>query len=172
MNLLEIVDIVFAGTSISGCSLLIPKKAFDIAGLFNEDYRYMQDMDMWYRIFFQGFTLLYINTLGVHSRVHGGQLTVNGNDIGKKDARVIGRNLINQLLKIKAYKQLKNYACLCYRNQMWENGTYIINSIKKQTKLSAKYKCRLLKYRIYGHIRPIIRTIYYKFLWNINIKNA
>lgn len=172
MSMLEIVDIVFAGTSIGGCTLLIPRSAFDKAGLFNEDYRYMQDMDMWYRIFLNGFNLLYINNIGVHSRVHSGQLTVSGNNIGKKDAQIIGRNLINQLLRINAYDQLKNYACLCFRNQMWENGDYIISSIKKCTKLSVKYKCRLFKYRIYGHIRPIIRTIYYKFLWNINIKNA
>lgn len=172
LGLLEIVDVVFAGTAIGGCALLIPKKAFEEAGLFNEDYRYMQDMDMWYRIFFKGYKLLATPYKGVHSRVHSGQLTVTGNEIGKKDAQTIGRNLINHLIGMKAYTQLKNYACLCYRNQMWENGDFIVEWLKSEKKLTLKNRLRLLRYRMYGHVRPLIRTVYYKFLWNINIKNA
>ena len=36
--------------SIHGCSLLIPKKAFEKVGLFNKQYRTIQDKDMWFRI--------------------------------------------------------------------------------------------------------------------------
>ncbi len=45
---------------IGGCDLLIHKRHFDRVGLFNENLRYTQDYDMWFRMFY-GQRLVYIN---------------------------------------------------------------------------------------------------------------
>ncbi len=167
----EILSVVFAGTSIGGCSLLIPKTAFVKAGLFNESYRYMQDMDMWYRMFFEGYTLWCISSLGVHSRVHGNQLTVTGNNIGRRDAQEIGRNLINRLISLKENELLKRYALLCYRNGMTDNGKYIVSYLKKEKSISLKNRITIFKYKSYGMLRPILRSAYYKVLYNVKLRN-
>ena len=59
-------------STIHGCSLLIPKAAFDKIGSFNEDLRYTQDYEMWYRIGGEiGF--LYLPKILVKSRRHPSQ---------------------------------------------------------------------------------------------------
>ena len=166
------LKIVFAGCSISGCSLLVPRKAFEEAGLFNESYRYMQDMDMWYRILMKGYNMYVTSDLGVHSRVHAEQLTVNGNNIGRQDAQEIGMNLIKFLISSQKSDLLYRYACLCYRNNMTENGRYIVKYLRSSQAISLMQNITILRYRIYGKLRPLIRKLYYKFMWNINLKHA
>jgi hypothetical protein len=58
---------------IGGCSLLIPKKAFDAAGPFNEQYQTIQDYDMWYRMMNNGYSFRYLPIIAVKSRIHKGQ---------------------------------------------------------------------------------------------------
>lgn len=57
-------------TSIGGCSLLIPKKCFKQAGLFNEDLKTTQDNEMWLRIAKAGFQFTYLPAPLLQSRIH------------------------------------------------------------------------------------------------------
>jgi glycosyltransferase involved in cell wall biosynthesis len=65
---------------VNGCNLLIPKKCFDETGLFNEDLRYSQDYDMWFRMF-PKYSLLFHSDITITSRKHKAQ------DSLKKDKR-------------------------------------------------------------------------------------
>ncbi len=58
---------------IGGCSLLVPKSAFDEAGLFDPRYRTVQDYDMWFRMFALGYCLEYLPIASGMSRHHDGQ---------------------------------------------------------------------------------------------------
>jgi len=60
-------------TSIGGCSLLIPKKCFEIAGLFNESLKTTQDNELWLRIVKNGFKFKYLPEILLKSRSHDKQ---------------------------------------------------------------------------------------------------
>lgn len=65
-------------TSVHGCSILVPRKAFESTGLFNEGLRTIQDNEMWLRIYKHGFNFLHIPEVLIQSRVHEeqGQLSL------------------------------------------------------------------------------------------------
>lgn len=60
-------------TFIHGCSLLVPKKCFEVAGLFNPALRSTQDNDMWLRIALAGFSFHFVPRALVLSRQHPDQ---------------------------------------------------------------------------------------------------
>ena len=64
----------FVATSnvIHGCSLLIPKIAFERFGAFDEELRYVQDYEMWFRLAAE-FNFLYIPEVLVLGRTHCNQ---------------------------------------------------------------------------------------------------
>jgi glycosyltransferase involved in cell wall biosynthesis len=63
---------VFLSSSIHGCALLIPKKIFNEVGYFNENLKFTQDYDLWFRISeFENFH--FQDEILVFSRLHEGQ---------------------------------------------------------------------------------------------------
>jgi glycosyltransferase involved in cell wall biosynthesis len=52
-----------------GCTLLIPKEAFNNAGLFNESLKTTQDYDLWFRMA-KEYDFLHISDVLVHARQH------------------------------------------------------------------------------------------------------
>jgi len=62
--------VAVVGTYVNGCSLLIPKSAFDAAGLFNESLMNSQDNEMWLRMVMHGYKLSYMPDVLIQSRNH------------------------------------------------------------------------------------------------------
>lgn len=58
--------------NLHGCTLLIPKNAFDICGLFNEKLQTVQDIDMWFRMS-SVFSFVCLNEELVFCRIHAQQ---------------------------------------------------------------------------------------------------
>ena len=58
---------------ISGCSLLVPKSAFEAAGLFDPRYLTAQDYDLWFRMVAKGYEFAYCPITSGMSRIHEGQ---------------------------------------------------------------------------------------------------
>lgn len=65
--------LLVVGTYVGGCSLLIPKEAFECAGVFNESLRNSQDNEMWLRIAMEGYNFQYLPTILIKSRTHSEQ---------------------------------------------------------------------------------------------------
>ena len=63
------------GTYVGGCSMLIPKSAFEQAGLFNERLRNSQDNELWLRMVMKGYRLRYMPDVLIQSRSHAEQGT-------------------------------------------------------------------------------------------------
>jgi hypothetical protein len=63
------------GTYVGGCSMLIPKAAFDEAGPFNESLRNSQDNEMWLRMAMRGYRFHYMPDALIQSRSHAAQDT-------------------------------------------------------------------------------------------------
>ncbi len=58
---------------ISGCSLLIPRHAFDCTGYFSNKYKTVQDYDMWFRMINKGYTFKYLDIASGMTRIHNEQ---------------------------------------------------------------------------------------------------
>lgn len=58
---------------IGGCSLLIPRIAFDDAGNFSDKYKTVQDYDMWFRMMNKGYKFKYLSITSGMSRIHENQ---------------------------------------------------------------------------------------------------
>jgi glycosyltransferase involved in cell wall biosynthesis len=63
------------GTYVGGCSMLIPKSAFEEAGLFNERLRNSQDNELWLRMVMKEYRLRYMPDVLIQSRSHSEQGT-------------------------------------------------------------------------------------------------
>jgi glycosyltransferase involved in cell wall biosynthesis len=61
------------GTYVNGCSMLVPKAAFEAAGLFNESLTNSQDNELWLRIVMNGYRLRYVPDILIQSRKHAEQ---------------------------------------------------------------------------------------------------
>ena len=115
----EAMEIMTMRGTLYGCNLLIPRQAFDEAGLFDESLRYSQDTLMWYRIFLAGYGVVSDNLPNVMSRMHGNQVSHLRRDLFAHDALVIAKLLAEPLAKaddsgdlLKKYiKRLTRYEC-------------------------------------------------------------
>lgn len=66
---------VAVGNDLNGCTMLIPKSAFDMVGFFNDELRCVQDYDMWFRLS-STYLFTHIPESLVIGRVHGEQTGV------------------------------------------------------------------------------------------------
>ncbi len=73
---------VFRGM-LNGCTMLIPKKCFDVVGLF-ADLRHTQDYDMWFRLV-RKFSFYHIEEALLYSRLHEAQGSLSGDAVKESD---------------------------------------------------------------------------------------
>lgn len=155
---------MFERGTYGGCSFLIPKKAFDVCGGFSEEYRFIQDKTLWFKFFFNKFSILKIPDVCVMSRIHNGQLTQTGQALFRKESCQVSEYMISELLKISSKENNFIKAYILY------NAKYNVSEVVKKAKREAK-KAKLLNtvdvFQIfaeccYGKIRPFVRRVYYR----------
>lgn len=157
--------------TLNGCGFLIPKKAFDLCGNFDETLRYNQDSFMWYKIFLQRFELYYVPKICVKSRVHANQLTQTGKTFFYRDCESMSQYLIPQFINISTKKEnfIFAYAKL---NAKYSNFGVVKKSIDAaaQKGLFSFYNLIILRFmQLYGHIRPSVRRIYFKLFRHMEV---
>lgn len=156
----------------NGCALLIPKKAFDDSGLFDEELRYCQDFLMWIRIFLKGYKLKCIVNKDVQSRVHNAQLTNTRRDLFHSDCEKLGAAVMNDICRISNDQQNILYYFAKY-NAIYDNPSVVKECIArgKNGKLFGLYEIwKLQMIGLYGRIRPIFRKIYYAIFKRVKVK--
>ena len=154
--------------SFNGCALLIPKKAFDDSGYFDETLRYSQDVFMWIKIFLNKYNVVYVHNIGVSSRVHSRQLTQTGRALFHSDSAKMSEYIIPKLIEQKYAREfLYSYAL---HNAVLNNKKVVKNCLiksKTQKTLSFGQKAKIKLASFYGSLRPIVRKIYYKLFRKI-----
>lgn len=149
----EMLSNIFSGYYISGCALLIPKSAFEKCGLFDEKLRYMQDMEMWYRMMINGTDFYHTNKVGVLSRVHSMQTTTTAKHLGPADADKVGAYMVDNLQGLNnsnGENLLKKYMLLCYRNQSLKSGNRALDILKKNGEINSGEILRAKCMNVYG----------------------
>lgn len=119
-------DSAFAMTTgaLNGLSLLIPRKAFEDAGLFDESNKCVQDYDLWFRMFKCGYNFIHINKILVATRVHENQVT-NTNPNMKTEGNNFWMNVIKSFPdseKIRLYGSIYNFYYNLYKT--FNGGIY------------------------------------------------
>lgn len=150
--------------SFCGCALLIPRKAFEDAGLFDESLRYSQDLLMWIKIFLSRYGLLRTPGIHVGSRVHEKQLTQTGKALFHKDSRTMGIMLLPDLAENSTLKDNFLLEYTLY-NAKYNNPDVVdmyIKEGKKRRLLTGKDIVKIHLTAAYGRIRPFIRNVYYR----------
>ncbi|WCB46370.1 glycosyltransferase [Nitratidesulfovibrio vulgaris] len=81
------VALTVLSTSVNGCATLVPRSAFNLAGIFDETLKTVQDNDLWLRMALAGVPFAYLPVPLVASRLHPGQTSVRIRDVhaGEKE---------------------------------------------------------------------------------------
>jgi glycosyltransferase involved in cell wall biosynthesis len=92
------------GGLINGCTLLIPKKCFEICGTFDESLRTTQDYDLWFR-FSEKYSFVHMQQILVQTRLHSNQVAIQRRQIMKIEENSLFRNFISKITnnEIKQY---------------------------------------------------------------------
>lgn len=153
----------------AGCSFLIPKKVFENVGLFDEKLRYCQDIFMWWNIFLNDYSLVMSSSIGVHYRIHEQQVSHRLPDMYHTEALQIAEMII----PVFAEKSTKNNNYLYYyaRGEALHGNKKVFSlcmSKANEKKLFSVFNKISLGFTYcYGHIRPVIRKVYYRFFRKI-----
>lgn len=153
---------------LAGCSFLLPRKAFDDVGGFNEKIRTVSDAEYWYRLLFAGYDFYYLNRCLIRGRVHKRQVgktrvttfDIEGNDLHKWIA--------DQMYANPEYKQGKYFLRLggYLRKRLMPDASAYAFAYAKELTSPVKYVIVSSWYKIYfsviGKGRNVIRSIYRK----------
>lgn len=155
--------------SFGGCTLLIPKHAFERAGLFDESLRYCQDFLMWIRIFLSEYSLMRTPGTYVCSRVHGAQLTQTGRQLFHHDSIAMGDMLLPAFIQksTKSHNFLKSFAIYNSKYNTPEVVEKYIIEGRKEKLIDSLDVLQIKMTLAFGKIRPIIRKVYYRTFRNI-----
>lgn len=155
---------MFKKGTYGGCAFLIPKKAFDICDGFSEEYRFIQDKTLWFKFFFNKFSILKIPDVCVMSRIHGGQLTQTGQTLFRKESCQVSDYMISELLKISSKENnfIKAYILYNAKYNVSEVVQKAVREAKKAKLLSAMDVLQIFVECCYGKVRPFIRKVYYR----------
>ena len=99
--------------SINGCTMLIPKTAFDSNRYFNEHLKTAQDYDMWYRLIQNNYYFKHLPKILVKSRQHSERGSIRINKIQIEESN----NMLISVLKKVSAESLCGFSknkAICY----------------------------------------------------------
>lgn len=150
---------------LSGCAFLIPKQAFEEAGLFNEKLRFAQDLYMWINILCKEYSIEYERSGLVLSRIHANQGTQTSNQQFHADTEFAASLLFEPISELSSKKYpFAFYLAAYYAKYNCKNAVrfYLKNG---NFSVSQKLYIRLISY--YGRIRPLFRKLFYRLFRKI-----
>lgn len=161
----EAMEIMTVSGTLYGCNLLIPRAAFDEAGMFDETLRYSQDTLMWYRIFLSGYGIVSDDLPNVMSRMHGNQVSHLRRDLFSHDTLVIAKLLAEPFANIDSSGSLlKKYIKRLTRYECTEAVDYLYRYADMHGYLNFIERIKFKGYRILGSCRYRLVTAAKKIL--------
>lgn len=157
---------IYIKNGISGCTVLFPKSCVDLIGYFDEELRYMQDIDYWCRMVFNGFKFVKLSDVLVKTRRHRGQLSVKGRSIYLHDRIIVGKRVINHIAQnfIEYKNIIKPYLNFCALRGDKNQTKLIIELLKKENSYSIMDFFKYKFFSILSSPREFLRKIRNRFL--------
>lgn len=111
-------------SSLHGCTLLIPRTAFNKCGLFNECLRTTQDYDLWFRMAEQ-YRFIHVTDVLVRARSHSNQGSLNMPKLALAESSALHTNFVSNLTVeeiASAEGRPIGVAYLRIASSMWRRG--------------------------------------------------
>ena len=127
---------------INGITLLIPKKAFDKCGLFDENLRCTQDYDLWWKMI-KHFEFIHMNELITKTRIHTEQDTNTSPNV-LKEGNPLWIKMIDDVsddIKIQYENSIYNY--------YYEMAKYLLETPYEQARDYCINKCKEIDLLLY-----------------------
>lgn len=167
----DVLEAMLRHGSLSGCALLIPKSAFLQCGYFDEKLRFCQDILMWYRLFGNGYKLVADNGKNVLTRLHSNQVTQTRQDLYASDCMTISDELSHIFLSQENRAKLFClYICDSAKRNVYAVARKCIKRNKEIQVLGFSEFLRIGAFFVYGKIRIVLKKIYYKLVYKVNVK--
>ncbi len=155
------------GYILNGLGFLIPKSVFDREGGFDENLRYLQDLDMWLRLTWKDYRFVCIPDMLVKTRLHALQTTNTMSSSYDMDKGRMAIKHIELLSKTKIRNisnLLECYYLLCLKDNN-KDGINAIYHLFKNVKFGFAFKLKCIHFKIKGILLTLIRWLrdrYYK----------
>ena len=149
----------------NGITMLIPKKAFQECGNFDESLRCTQDYDLWWK-FLKKFKFVHMKDILTKTRIHSNQDT-NSNPL----AIVEGEKLWSFMIEDVSDKRKEELEGSIF-NYYYKMALHLKNSMYQQTFNKCIKKCKEIdetKYNRKSLDKNVNRTIYQKIIFCINM---
>ena len=153
-----------------GCSCLVHKGVFEEIGAFDESLRLVNDIDMWLRVFKNGYTIRYLPRCLVQGRIHGKQISREiGFSYHNPEQDRYWNQVLEYLCELKDCKDweklMYSYACTAMQRTRRVEGKKSFDVLKEaypQKKL--QYMLLSNVFGLYGSMRELAKALYVKLL--------
>lgn len=111
-------------SSLHGCTLLVPKSAFDECGVFNEELRTTQDYDLWFRMA-NKYRFVHLPVVLVKARRHGAQGSVKMKDTVLAECNALFTGFVGNLSRAEIVSATNQAIGRVYANVaiiFWRRG--------------------------------------------------
>jgi glycosyltransferase involved in cell wall biosynthesis len=156
--------------SIGGCTVLIPKSAFDEVGLFDVLKYTVQDADYWFRMIFSGYEFYFLNERLVQNRAHKSQVGKTKVELFHSEQNQQQEWLTEKLWEYEEYRYWKHFLKLggYQTKRMFTEAAEISFIYAKELMNPAAYfimfPFTIIWYKLTGFIREILKNIYRSML--------
>ncbi len=143
--------------TINGLSLLIPRKAFEECGDFDETLRCAQDYDLWYKMMKKGYQFIHIPKILVTTRIHSKQVS-NTSPKVESEGNAFWINMIDDIpLKTKVRLEGSEY---CYYKEMTD---FLKTTPYHEAEEHCNEKCKEMEDKVKESIKDIKVSIIIPF---------
>ena len=151
---------------LNGLAFLIPKKAFSLCGVFNTEYRFIQDADMWYRLMLAGYSFLCHRDVIASVRVHAGRVSLQA----EKDWMREQMALVNSVAENSIENDDTRKMIAVWRWALANNNILLEKIIRSKLKQQGDYSFDLslkrMFYLLHGRFISFLKFIYHSFYKN------
>lgn len=164
----QVLHYILRNGAMDACCMLIPKRAFEECGYFNEDLRYNQDALMWYQIFCRGYGLVVDpQQRDVMYRLHANQTSKTRRDLLIRDSLALAKIIApsfaersggeHNLLRLLARRNARQF-CVAAAEECIRVG-----------KLTGVFGmgdvCYVKLWLVLGYLRNFLKRIYHRLFF-------
>lgn len=149
-----------------GCSCLVHKSVFEAVGAFDEGLRFLNDYDIWFRIYAGGYKIHFLPEVLVCGRIHGKQVSKsNGYSYHNPEQDAFWKRSLDWLAdnhpdNYELYFKFGRNAYSKARNEDGDRAFAIASALRPDKKLSLSLKKRIYKLR--SALRSGAKKVYLK----------
>jgi len=150
-----------------GCTCLIHKSVFEKIGAFDEELRFLNDVDLWFRIYSAGYKLNYIPAVLVKGRVHEKQVSRSISfSYHNTEQDMYWKRSLDWLMTNcpDNYELYYRFGRNAFKKTRFEDGERAFGyAVKLNPKKKTVLGVKKTYYKVYANLRALAKNIYLRF---------